>query len=272
MKSGNAVFDLDKLQEHESAVEPADRFNFLVEAPKRFTKVPDAYGNLRVWREPERGLKYAIGADIAEGLEYGDYSCVQVLEAKSGEQVAVWHGHIDPDLFGSDVMSSLGWWYNTALVIPENNGGQGVAAIKELQQAGYPLIFRQRRTQDRNEKQTEMYGWRTTSSTKPFVMSELSAAIREDDLILHDAETIMELKTFVRDGKKMNGSPHDDRVMALALANEGRRWVYSEEYRVPEEKPGPGTIGYFIRQLDRAAKGNQPKKPKVGAFNGRGRW
>ena len=271
MKSGNAVFDLDKLQEHEVNVFAPRRFSMMKRSQRAFDKSPAEYGDLRIFKEPEPHTKYGVGADIAEGLEHGDYSCVQILEAKTGEQCAVWHGHMDPDIFGEEVIPLLSWWFNTALCVPENNN-HGLSTIKAMQRVGYPLIYRQRRLQDRKEHKTEMLGWRTTASTKPYVMAELNAAIREDDLILHDAETIMELKTFVRDGKKMNGSPHDDRVMALALANEARRWVFSEEYRTPEEKPGPGTIGYYLRQVEKLEKDLRPTKALVGAHNGRKGW
>ena len=49
---------------------------------------------LTVWEKPERWSGYVLGVDTAEGLGHGDYSCVQVIDVKAGEQVAVWHGHI----------------------------------------------------------------------------------------------------------------------------------------------------------------------------------
>ena len=44
---------------------------------------------LTVWREPQGHVPYCIGVDTAEGLVHGDYSCAQVLEVRTGEQVAV---------------------------------------------------------------------------------------------------------------------------------------------------------------------------------------
>src|SRR5690606_38431680 len=70
-----------------------------------FVEEPD--GPLRVWQEPEPGRLYVVGADVAEGLEHGDYSCAQVLDVASGAQVAMWHGHVQADLFG-DVLYDLG--------------------------------------------------------------------------------------------------------------------------------------------------------------------
>ena len=51
---------------------------------------------LTVWERPERWSGYVLGVDTAEGLGHGDYSCVQVIDVKEGEQVAIWHGRIPP--------------------------------------------------------------------------------------------------------------------------------------------------------------------------------
>ena len=75
---------------------------------------------LTVWEEPERWSGYVLGVDTAEGLGHGDYSCIQVLDAKEGTQVAVWHGHIAPDELAYEV-HNLGIWYGNALCCVESN-------------------------------------------------------------------------------------------------------------------------------------------------------
>ena len=56
-------------------------------------------------------------------------------------------------------------------------------------------------------------------------------ALRSDELIIHDRHTLAELRTYVRNERgTMSGSPHDDRVMALALANEMRQYAYMPEF------------------------------------------
>jgi hypothetical protein len=68
----------------------------------------------------------------------------------------------------------------------------------------------------------------------------------------------------------MGGSPHDDRVMALALAQEARRHVWLEEYRPPEEKPGKGTMGHYLRQLMHEVK--PVRGGFIGTHNVRSSW
>ena len=50
--------------------------------------------SLEVWKEPEPYNTYVLGVDTAEGLGHGDYSVIQVLNIGTGEQAAIWHGHI----------------------------------------------------------------------------------------------------------------------------------------------------------------------------------
>ena len=69
---------------------------------------------LTVWEKPKRWSGYTVGVDTAEGLGHGDYSCAQVIDAKEGRQVAVWHGRIPPDELAYEV-HNLGIWYGNAL-------------------------------------------------------------------------------------------------------------------------------------------------------------
>ena len=65
-------------------------------------------GYLSIFKKPNEFHNYAIGADVSEGKivaegdesNESDYSCAQVIDQTTFEQVAVWHGRIDPDLFG----------------------------------------------------------------------------------------------------------------------------------------------------------------------------
>jgi hypothetical protein len=86
---------------------------------------------------------------------------------------------------------------------------------------------------------------------------------------LPDAETIAELKTFVRDGNgRMHGSPFDDRVMALAITAQMLKHAWLPEYRV-SQTPGPGTMGWLERRLYGTDK-EKSNKVHIGQFQLRG--
>lgn len=172
---------------------------------------------LSVWAEPEHDAVYVIGADVAEGLDHGDYSCAHVLDARTGAQMACWHGRTPADVFGEE-LRLLGLWYNTALIGVEQNN-HGLTTITRLRQLEYPNLYRHKTVDQVSKKQTLKFGWPTNATTKPLMIDDLDRAMREGSISIYDRLTVGELKTYVRDERaKMHGSPHDDRVMSLAIA------------------------------------------------------
>jgi hypothetical protein len=243
IKSGNPVFDIDRLMEYET-IQPI-RCEVLIHDRKNtdFHEVPN--GEFSVWDFPEITGTYVIGADVAEGLAYGDFSCFHVIEANTGDIVSTWHGHVDPDVFGI-IIAEVGWKYNNALVAVENNN-HGLTTLKAMQKYGYKNLYRQRRLAQRQPEQTEVLGWRTTAATKPLAIDELSASIRDGDIGIACTYTIAELKAYVRDPNgKMHGSPHDDRVMALAICWQMMKHVWLPEYRV-DVPPPQFSLSWFER-------------------------
>lgn len=255
IKSGNPVFDLDII----SAMIPSrPEVGYLDESQY----IVGSDGPFKVWEYPSTGDIFVVGADVAEGLSYGDYSSAHVINAKTGAVVGHWHGHIDPDLFG-DMLAYIGWMFNSALVGVENNN-HGLTTLKALQRSGYQNIYRQRRLANARPKATEVLGWRTTSSSKPLMIDELSASMRNEELDLACENTIAELRTFVRkENGRMQGSPHDDRVISLAIANQMLKFVYLPEYYAGEQIPRNSLAWWeqFLKQDVTPA--NQP----LGAYN-----
>jgi len=246
LRSGNPVFDVDALRLIETQEprargylwEPGDR-------PREF--VPDG-GALAVWEFPKPKLTYVIGADVSEGLEHGDYSSAHVIDATNRRVVAAFHAHVDADLFGSDILYQLGLWYNTALIGVESNN-HGLTCLTALRSLAYKNIYRQHRHLQRFEPRTELLGWRTTFASKALAIDELGREMRDGSLELFDADTVSELRTFVREGNgRMHGSPFDDRVMSLAIATQMLKWAWLPEYR-PNDEPGPGTMGYVEARM-----------------------
>ena len=263
IKSGNPVFDIDRLMEYEVEEPHRGYLHVISRKNPEYRETPD--GEFAVWEFPEPDGTYVIGADIAEGLGHGDYSSAHIIDARSHTVVAHWHGHIEPDLFG-DALAEVGWWYNGALLGVENNN-HGLTTIKALQRYGYKNLYRQRRLQQRNPEATEIMGWRTTTASKPLAIDELAGAIRDEDILILDERTIAELKTYVRDTNgKMHGSPHDDRVMSLAIAHQMLKFVWLPEYRV-EIPPPKYSLHWFERFI---VNGNDGlKRVPLGAYNAR---
>jgi len=81
------------------------------------------------------------------------------------------------------------------------------------------------------------------------MIDELAKELRpEGKLKLHDAETLAELRTYVRTDKgKMTGSPYDDRVISLAIACQMLKYVWFADF-MPKKDPPPGSFGCWERQ------------------------
>ena len=256
-KSGNMVFPYDLIKDLPIQV-PSQEFELVGGA---FTATVD--GRLQVWEPPQAGGVYTMGGDPAEGLGHGDYSSADIL-THDGIQVAHWHGHIPPDDFGV-VLDALGRWYNNALAIPEVNN-MGIATVITMRNLGYPNLWvREQPNKVRTQLQDE-YGFKTTRITKPLIIENLHSSMRTD-LVVRCERTQIELKEYVRDDHgRTNGSPFDDAVMSLALADYGRGFVHEPRYQskpVVQEFSGE----WWGKQLDP----EQTSGRRMGRRNGRTR-
>ena len=167
--------------------------------------------------------KYCIGGDTAG--EGSDYFTAHVLDAKTGEQVATMKHQFDADQYTRQ-MYCLGMYYKQALIGIEANFDS--YPIRELQRLNYPYQF-VRTVQDTYTGKTEKrFGFKTTSLTRPTIISRLIAIVREDCDKLNDKDTLEELLTIVRNEKGRIEAPeggHDDQMMGLAIAYEVREQV-----------------------------------------------
>lgn len=181
-----------------------------------------SHGPYKEWYPPSQDESYCIGVDVAEGLSYGDYSCAQVLDSL-GRQVACWHGHIDPFEWGN-VVKELGQRFNNAYVIVERNN-HGLTTLRRMQEISYPNLFVESSVDNAyGDKLTKRGGFLTTSKTKPLIIDNLAAILRQGESGIADQELVNELRTYVIDDKGSFNSQsgcYDDRVMAFAIALHG---------------------------------------------------
>ena len=187
--------------------------------------VTDRNGYIKLYKLPgQQGFtQFAIGGDTAG--EGSDYFVGMVLDAKTGEQVAVLHHQFDADQYTRQ-MYCLGKYYKDALIGIEANFDS--YPIMELQRLGYPKQYT-REAQDTYTGKTEKrFGFKTTSLTRPTIISRLIEIVREHCDTICDKETLEELLTIIRNEKGRIEAPqggHDDMMMALAIAHHIREQV-----------------------------------------------
>lgn len=267
LKSGRPVFDHQALRDVITSEPYRGR---LVKTPEGLFQFDADGGDLAIWKHPEPNGVYVIGGDVAMGLEHGDYSAAHVVNAMTGGVVAEWWGKVEPDLFGSHILNMIGRYYSNALVGVENNN-QGLATVNALIRVKYPNLYRSRGQENvRNVKKTNAYGWNTNKTSKPLMIADLGAAIRDKSIVIESDATLSELRTYVRDNTGgTQGSPHDDRVMSLAVTVQMLKWCHLPMYKTGPVKPPPGTWGHKIDQMFAGPKDTGRKTMFIGQFAGR---
>lgn len=187
--------------------------------------VNDKSGYINLYRLPNvpEFTEYCIGGDTAG--EGSDFFTGHVLDAKTGMQVAVLRHQFDADQYTRQ-MFCLGKYYKDALIGIEANFDS--YPIMELQRLGYLKQYT-REAQDTYTGKTEKrFGFKTTSLTRPTIISKLIEIVREHCDTINDKDTLEELLTIVRNEKGRIEAPeggHDDMMMGLAIAHHIRDQV-----------------------------------------------
>jgi len=222
LPSGRPRFDRKKLQQMLLAAVEPNFHGYLTPTDQNILNVkPEGNDNgyVRMWRLPDSRRRYALGGDVAEGLEKGDFSCGHVYDWEKMDLCAEWHGHIDPDLF-ADELAKLGYLYGRALIGCEDNNHGGTTNGALLRRLGYQNLFYRQALDDRGARKIQRLGWRTDVASRPVMIDDLAALIREG-FNCPSKQTIEEMMSFVvkPDGKaEAEESCFDDRVIASAIA------------------------------------------------------
>lgn len=184
--------------------------------------VPKEKASWWIWKTPEAGHAYAIGADVAGGTGK-DFSAAHVLDITSEEYVATFKGKLDPDEFAYQ-LRWMGLTYNVALIAPEKNGEGRATLLTLYKQIHYPRIFFHQDQEDWSGGVRDSYGWRTTVRSRPTMLAQLAAAGREQTPKLWCERTVKEMASFIRVESPQRlaeaaEGANDDMVISAGIAN-----------------------------------------------------
>jgi hypothetical protein len=239
ISSGRPKFSIKALKKYQTITKEPQRGYLQYDPNGNVMFMPDAKGYISIWKYPEPDRFYAVGADVAEGLVEGDYSCAVVGDSESFDIVAMWHGHIDPDLYGLELIK-LAKYYNEAYLGVENNN-HGLTTLSTIKKNEYWNLFFSKSYDKIADTLTQKLGWTTSSRTKPLMIDKLAEFIREFYLGIYSDLIVSEAFTYIIED---NGSTnaqlgcHDDTIMATAimlqLLLEGKGEFYTPEVPVDE--------------------------------------
>ena len=224
MTSDRLVFSEDALKKQEENILQGKKYRMVTDNTTGKVEAQETdISPFTIFKEPIYGHSYRISIDpITAQSQDTDNFVMQVMDRSNNEQVAVFREKGLQDEDYADWAVSIGTIYNKAELCPEINVGNGfVVAVNSRRY--YRWYY-----STKSNKAERIPGLRTTVSTKERFIDSLSAMLDRGTIIIHDAYTLDELRSYVKQVKtrqdgsqyvRMNARPgkHDDDCAALFI-------------------------------------------------------
>lgn len=188
--------------------------------------IPDSTGKVRIWEYPVPHMPYIIGGDPGGLKATADPNHAYVMHKLSKKIVASFHGNAEWTEF-TDAQEWLGYFYNTALIVCENN--QNPAVANTLHARGYPNLYYYFPADVIDPRVQGTPGWNTNKKTRKEMIAKVRAYYNDRVIDNPDESLAAEMENFVwvafqnaRD-PNIEGSyyavsgNHDDRIMSTAM-------------------------------------------------------
>lgn len=191
-------------------------------------------GKIRIYKKPEEGRVYLIGADTSGGVA-GSLSAGTCIEYVSADEVFELRGLYQPHSLAI-ILAELGYEYNCALIAVElNNHGHSVLNTLH-NQIHYPLLYRhiddnydewlrkqtgvgKTRRSGKKKLGKDMsegrLGWPTDSKTRPIMFDDLRSEVIDDLLMVVRSIAFIQECFGIRE---KDGSIFSDDLMDTVIA------------------------------------------------------
>lgn len=226
MTSDRMVFNEESLKKQEPNILAGKQYRVLTDNTTHKVEAQETdVSPFTIYKNPVYGHKYRIAIDpITAQSEDTDYFAMQVFDLSNNEQVAVFRDRGLQDEDYADWAVSIGTIYNKAELCPEINVAQGFIVAVNARRY-FRWFYQHKKAQAERTP-----GLRTTVSSKELFIDKLNAMLDRETIIIHDQETLDELRNFVKKTKRRTdgtsyvrmaarGKGHDDLVAAL--------WTYA---------------------------------------------
>ena len=218
---------------------------------------------VKVYDRPNPDSEYMMFVDVAKGRGK-DYSTFNIIDISSRpfQQVAVFRDNMISPLLFPDVIYKYAKTYNEAYVVIESNDAGQVVCNGLYYELEYENVFVE------SAIKANSIGATMTRKVKRIGTSTLKDLIEQDQLVVHDTNTILELSTFVAKGSSYEASNgnHDDLVMNLVLFGwftttsmfveqtdiDVKKMMYHEQMRMIEDDVPP--FGEIDNGLDQSTE------------------
>lgn len=188
-----------------------------------------------IWKEPIKGHRYICSCDSSSGssddrtaIEIFDVDAIDEKGYPCIEQVLEYYGKKTGDEIGG-MLYTYGTTYNNALIVVEDIGGYGSAALLTLLSMKYPNLYYddptlktytiQRKYADYNVKTDEKLPGFHSNNVRFQMISNFVSMLKDNSFRVRSIRVINELETWVfKNGRPdhMDGC-HDDSLTCLAM-------------------------------------------------------
>jgi hypothetical protein len=200
------------------------------------TKIRAERDKLMVWDFPDTETRvserYLVVFDPQKGLsESADWGVITVIDrywmmyGGNPEIVAQWRGRIDKDI-AIWVGAQIATWYGRALFVVENNTYDSETKEDDAEfifdtiADYYPNLYSRTPADKIKEGIPAKYGFSTNRSTKPMLINNYTAVLREQGYVERSEEALNEARTYERKKNGVFGAikgKHDDIVMTRMI-------------------------------------------------------
>lgn len=250
--SGQPVFNITHIERmRKNCREPEANGELIADAPASGAKLKpetrkhilqnlkfasDPLGKFKVWIFPDGtqtiAYRYLVTVDTGGRSRKADFSVITVIDrywlmlGGKPEIVAQWRGHIDHDILAWKA-TQIATYYNNALLVFESNtaeteqtDGDHTEFIYDTIANYYTNLYSRTPADQIRQGIPVKWGFHTNKSTKPLIIDNYIAIIREEGYIEKDQEACNEARWYE---KKPNGSfgaiegQHDDIIMTRLI-------------------------------------------------------
>jgi hypothetical protein len=178
--------------------------------------------DVKIYNEPIEGHQYIMMVDVSKGRGQ-DYSTFTIVDMTSRpfKQVATFRDNLISPLLFPDVIVHTANYYNEAIVVIESNDAGQVVCNGVYYELEYENTFVESAIKKGG------IGCTMTKKIKRMGCSNMKDLLEQNGLEIVDADTILELSTFVPRGNSYEADKgfHDDMVMNLVMFG----WFVSTE-------------------------------------------
>ena len=171
-------------------------------------------GNTRVFTDVIEDHNYIMTVDVSQGRgqDYSTFTIIDISE-EPFKQVCVFQDNMVSPLLFPDVIYKYACHYNEAYVVIENNDSGQIVCNGLYYELEYENLYLE------SMIKLEGIGVRMTTKTKRIGCSNIKDIIEQGKLDVVDAETIIEISSFVGKGKSYQAdhNGNDDLMMNLVL-------------------------------------------------------